>query len=127
MQIYQESSSVVAGHARRNPAGPTTNVRSIETNVLVGRWPDHRAGRPDRGQLQRRRAEGAAAGRHAAGSARLFRYENKNRSKTNLLVFLRPDIIAHLGDATDRLAQSTATTTSAGVQTALPSRSTIMM
>jgi general secretion pathway protein D len=34
MQIYQESSQVAPG-TLTNPQGPTTNVRSIETNVLV--------------------------------------------------------------------------------------------
>ncbi|NYH97252.1 type II secretion system secretin GspD [Cupriavidus plantarum] len=102
MQIYQESSSVVQG-TQNNTAGPTTNVRSIETNVLV-----------DDGQIivlggliednygdSVQKVPGLGDLPWIGG---LFRYENKNRAKTNLLVFLRPYVM-RTGGATDRLAQ----------------------
>lgn len=102
MQIYQESSSVVQG-TLTNTSGPTTNVRSIETNVLV-----------DDGQIivlggliedsnndSVQKVPGLGDLPWIGG---LFRYENKSRSKTNLLVFLRPYII-RTGSQTDRLAQ----------------------
>ncbi|WP_082079423.1 type II secretion system secretin GspD [Cupriavidus basilensis] len=102
MQIYQESSSVVAGTATLTQ-GPTTNVRSIETNVLV-----------DDGQIIV--LGGLIEDTYGDGVQKvpglgdlpwiggLFRYENKNRGKTNLLVFLRPYVMRTAG-ATDRLTQ----------------------
>ncbi|AZG13106.1 MULTISPECIES: type II secretion system secretin GspD [Cupriavidus] len=102
MQIYQESSSVVASTATLIQ-GPTTNVRSIETNVLV-----------DDGQIIV--LGGLIEDSYGDGVQKvpllgdipylgsLFRYENKNRRKTNLLVFLRPYVMRTAG-ATDRLTQ----------------------
>ncbi|KDP88193.1 type II secretion system secretin GspD [Cupriavidus basilensis] len=102
MQIYQESSSVVQGTATLTQ-GPTTNVRSIETNVLV-----------DDGQIIV--LGGLIEDTYGDGVQKvpglgdlpliggLFRYENKNRGKTNLLVFLRPYVMRTAG-ATDRLTQ----------------------
>ncbi|WP_019451645.1 type II secretion system secretin GspD [Cupriavidus sp. BIS7] len=102
MQIYQESSTVVPGTLTL-PQGPTTNVRSIETNVLVDdgqiivlggliedNYGDNVQKVPLLGDIP------------YIGS--LFRYENKNRSKTNLLVFLRPYVM-RTASATDRLTQ----------------------
>ncbi|BDB25827.1 type II secretion system secretin GspD [Cupriavidus sp. P-10] len=100
MQIFQESSSVVAGTLTQ-VQGPTTNVRSIETNVLV-----------DDGQIIV--LGGLIEDSYGDGVQKvpllgdipliggLFRYENKNRSKTNLLVFLRPYVMRTAG-AADRL------------------------
>lgn len=102
MQIYQESSSVVANTVNATQ-GPTTNVRSIETNVLV-----------DDGQIIV--LGGLIEDSYGDGVQKvpllgdipwigsLFRYENKNRKKTNLLVFLRPYIM-RTAQATDRLTQ----------------------
>jgi general secretion pathway protein D len=102
MQIYQESSSVVANTANLIQ-GPTTNVRSIETNVLV-----------DDGQIIV--LGGLIEDSYGDGVQKvpllgdipylgsLFRYENKNRKKTNLLVFLRPYVM-RTASATDRLTQ----------------------
>ena len=102
MQIYQESSSVVANTANLIQ-GPTTNVRSIETNVLV-----------DDGQIIV--LGGLIEDSYGDGVKKvpllgdipylgsLFRYENKNRKKTNLLVFLRPYVM-RTASATDRLTQ----------------------
>ncbi|WER45816.1 type II secretion system secretin GspD [Cupriavidus sp. WKF15] len=100
MQIFQESSSVVPGTLTQ-VQGPTTNVRSIETNVLV-----------DDGQIIV--LGGLIEDSYGDGVQKvpvlgdipwiggLFRYENKNRSKTNLLVFLRPYVMRTAG-AVDRL------------------------
>ncbi|AMR76281.1 type II secretion system secretin GspD [Cupriavidus nantongensis] len=100
MQIFQESSNVVQATANLIQ-GPTTNVRSIETNVLV-----------DDGQIIV--LGGLIEDNYGDGVQKvpllgdipliggLFRYENKNRSKTNLLVFLRPYVMRTSG-ATDRL------------------------
>jgi general secretion pathway protein D len=100
MQIFQESSSVVPGTLTQIQ-GPTTNVRSIETNVLV-----------DDGQIIV--LGGLIEDSYGDGVQKvpvlgdipwiggLFRYENKNRAKTNLLVFLRPYVM-RTGGAADRL------------------------
>ncbi|RDK08419.1 type II secretion system secretin GspD [Cupriavidus lacunae] len=102
MQIFQESSSVVQSTANLIQ-GPTTNVRSIETNVLV-----------DDGQIIV--LGGLIEDSYGDGVQKvpllgdipwiggLFRYENKNRSKTNLLVFLRPYVM-RTASAADRLTQ----------------------
>nr|WP_315592931.1 type II secretion system secretin GspD [uncultured Cupriavidus sp.] len=102
MQIYQESSSVVASTVNATQ-GPTTNVRSIETNVMV-----------DDGQIIV--LGGLIEDSYGDGVQKvpllgdipfigsLFRYENKNRKKTNLLVFLRPYVM-RTAAATDRLTQ----------------------
>jgi general secretion pathway protein D len=102
MQIFQESSSVVPGTLTQ-VQGPTTNVRSIETNVLV-----------DDGQIIV--LGGLIEDSYGDGVQKvpllgdipwiggLFRSENKSRSKTNLLVFLRPYVMRTAG-ATDRLTQ----------------------
>ncbi|WP_428851864.1 type II secretion system secretin GspD [Imbroritus primus] len=91
LQIYQESSSVVPGTLNAQQ-GPTTNVRSIETNVLV-----------DDGQVVV--LGGLLEDTYGNGLEKvpglgdipvlgaLFRYEAKTRQKTNLLVFLRPYVL----------------------------------
>lgn len=102
MQIFQESSAVVASTANL-PQGPTTNVRSIETNVLV-----------DDGQIIV--LGGLIEDSYGDGVQKvpllgdipylgaLFRSENKTRKKTNMLVFLRPYVM-RTAAATDRLTQ----------------------
>ena len=89
MQIFQEVSSV---QDRTLSAGLITNRRAIESNVLV-----------DDGQivvlggLIEERVEGGAEKVPGLGEipilGNLFRYDNRKRIKTNLLVFLRPVVI----------------------------------
>ncbi|AOZ07851.1 type II secretion system secretin GspD [Cupriavidus malaysiensis] len=102
MQIYQESSSVVSGTATLSQ-GPTTNVRSIETNVLVNDGQIIVLG----GLIEDTYGDGVQKVPLLGDIpwiGNLFRYENKNRGKTNLLVFLRPYVMRTAG-ATDRLTQ----------------------
>ena len=88
MVIYQENSSVVA----TTPAGPTTDKSAIETTVVV-----------DDGAIM---VLGGLLKDEFAGSVskvpylgdipvlgNLFRLDNRSRSKSNLMVFLRPVII----------------------------------
>lgn len=107
LQIYQESSSVVAGTAS-NASGPTTNKRSIETSALV-----------DDGAIIA--LGGLVEDSMAAGSEKvpllgdipvlgqLFRYDTRQRTKTNLVVFLRPKILrdadSYKGFTADRYDQ----------------------
>ncbi|MBN8439822.1 MAG: type II secretion system secretin GspD [Candidatus Accumulibacter sp.] len=91
LQIYQEASSVVESTAG-NLNGPVTNKRSIESTVLV-----------DDGAIIA--LGGLVEDSYSAGSERvpllgdipylgaLFRYDNRKRSKTNLVIFLRPVIL----------------------------------
>jgi general secretion pathway protein D len=89
LQIYQEVSSVAD---TANPAGVITNTRSIESTVLV-----------DDGQiivlggLIQDAVYGGVSKVPVLGSipllGGLFRYNNHSRTKTNLMVFLRPTIL----------------------------------
>jgi general secretion pathway protein D len=90
MAIYQETSDVDTTQA--NAAGLITNKRSIETNVLV-----------DDGQiivlggLVKDSTGDTTEKVPGLGDlpviGNLFKYQTRKRSKTNLMVFLRPSII----------------------------------
>ena len=96
--IYQEVSRV---DSTSNPAGIITNKRSLESSVTDRRRPDRRAGRPHPGCVHRRHGEGAAGRATCRCSGALFRYDNRQRVKTNLMVFLKPTVVrgAHSADA----------------------------
>ncbi|HQR02570.1 MAG: type II secretion system secretin GspD [Proteobacteria bacterium] len=91
LQIYEENSSVVMG-TTTNASGPITNKRSIETTALV-----------DDGAIIA--LGGLVEDSYTAGAdkvpllgdipvvGRLFRYDSRQRTKTNLVVFLRPKIL----------------------------------
>lgn len=91
LQIFQEASSVV-GTSASNTNGPITNKRSIESTVLV-----------DDGAIIA--LGGLIEDSYNSGSDRvpllgdipylgsLFRYDSRKRSKTNLIIFLRPVIL----------------------------------
>ena len=104
MQIFQESSSI-QGATLSNPAGPVTNKRSIESAVVVDdggivviggliedSWSIGEDKVPVLGDIP------------VLGA--MFRYETRKRTKTNLMVFLRPQIIrdaaAYQGITADR-------------------------
>ncbi|MEY4864054.1 MAG: type secretion system secretin GspD [Pseudomonadota bacterium] len=98
MQIFQEVSSVQDASLA---AGLITNKRAIESNVLV-----------DDGQLVvlggliEERLEGSVGMVPGLGKlpyiGNLFRYDNRKRVKTNLMVFLRPVVIRN-PDASQRV------------------------
>lgn len=104
LQIFQESSSVVASTAT-STSGPTTNKRSIETTAVV-----------DDGEIIA--LGGLVQDSYTTGAEKvpllgdipilghLFRYDSRQRSKTNLFVFLRPTILrdgaSHQATTTDR-------------------------
>lgn len=92
LQIYQEASAVVGNTETASSGNSVTTKRSIESTVLIddgniiaigGLVEDSYAGGEEKvpflGDLP------------LAGS--LFRYNNRKRSKTNLVVFLRPVIL----------------------------------
>jgi general secretion pathway protein D len=91
MQIFQESSSVVASTIS-NTSGPTTSKRSIETAALVddgaiialgGLVEDNYVASTEKVPL--------LGDLPLVGNA--FRYDSRRRTKTNLVVFLRPRIL----------------------------------
>jgi general secretion pathway protein D len=98
MVIYQENSTVVS-NTTTNSAGPTTDKSSIETTVVV-----------DDGQIMV--LGGLLKDDFGSGEDRvpgladlpliggLFRSENRKRTKSNLLVFLRPVVMRSQQDAT---------------------------
>ena len=95
--IYQEVSSIQAG-TLLNPNGPTTNKRSIESTVLVsdgnivvlgGLLQDDYSGNQQKVPL---------LGDVPVFGA-LFRSDTRERTKTNLMVFLRPVIVRTAADS----------------------------
>ena len=91
IQIYQEASSVQTGTAG-NTAGPITNTRSIESNVLVDDGSVMVIGGLIEDSFGNNEEKVPLLG-DVPGLGNLFRYENRNRRKTNLMVFLRPSIV----------------------------------
>lgn len=97
LAIYNESSSVVQA-SRTDPAGVTTDIRIIENNVLA-----------DDGQiivLGGLIKDDAASNEERVpglGSipviGNLFKYQARKRTKTNLMVFLRPVIVRSKDDS----------------------------
>ncbi|OYT91155.1 MAG: type II secretion system protein GspD [Burkholderiales bacterium PBB3] len=101
LTIYQEVSTIQAGTVN-SVNGPTTNKRSIESNVLVadgsivvlgGLLQDTYEGNQD-----------AVPGLSSIPFlGNLFKSEARNRKKTNLMVFLRP-VVVRDGMSTDSLS-----------------------
>jgi general secretion pathway protein D len=100
LTIYQENSAVKAG-TESNPNGPTTTKQTVETNVLVddgqivvigGLLQDTYSG-----TVQKVPGLGDVP---AVGA--LFRTDNRTRSKSNLMVFLRP-VVVRDGQESDSL------------------------
>jgi general secretion pathway protein D len=95
MVIYQEVSSV---QDTTNPAGIITNLRAIETNVLV----DDGAIVVLGGLVQDRvtnNTEKVPVLGDIPLIGGLFRFETRRQEKTNLMVFLRPFIVREDADA----------------------------
>ena len=93
MAIYQESSSVVS---TSSTLGPTTNKRSIESNVVVNNGKIIVLG----GLIEDSATDSAAQVPAVADIpvlGTLFRSISRSRKKTNLIVFLRPIVMAEAG------------------------------
>ena len=91
LQIYQEASSVQE-NTLSNTAGPSTNKRSIETAVVVDDGSTIVIGGLIQDNFGMGEDKVPLLGDIPLLGA-LFRYETRKRSKTNLMVFLRPQII----------------------------------
>lgn len=91
IQIYQEASSVQSGTAS-SAAGPVTNKRSLESSVLVDDGRLIVLGGLIEDSLSSDQEKVPVLG-DVPFLRNLFRYENRSRKKTNLMVFLRPSIV----------------------------------
>jgi general secretion pathway protein D len=123
LMIYQEVSSVLAASAK-DANGPTTTKRTIETNVLVedgavvvlgGLLQDDYSGNqekvPGLGDLPL--------------FGNLFKSETRNRTKTNLMVFLRPVVVRDAA-ATERVSLDRYDMMRSGQGAAQPAKSAVM-
>ena len=90
MQIYQESSSI--DNTQTNSAGLITNLRSITTNVLVDDGQIIVLGGLIQDSVSDTKEQVPGLG-DLPLVGNLFKYKTRNRSKTNLMVFLRPLVI----------------------------------
>lgn len=91
MQIFQEVSSVVQSTVN-NVNGPTTSKRSIESNVLVNDGSIIVIGGLLQDQYSRSDEKVPVLG-DVPVLGNLFKSEVRSRSKTNLMVFLRPVVM----------------------------------
>jgi general secretion pathway protein D len=91
LQIYQEVSSVISSSVNAN-AGPTTNKRSIESNIMVD---DNQI--VVLGGLISDTVNDVQSKTPLLGDipliGNLFRYETRTHLKTNLMVFIRPYVM----------------------------------
>ncbi len=90
LQIYQEVSSV--DNTATNPAGVTTKKRSIESNILVDKDQIVVLGGLIQDSINDSRSQIPLLGDIPLLGG-LFRYETRQRSKTNLMVFIRPYVM----------------------------------
>lgn len=122
LAIYQEVSSVLASTLNAT-SGPTTNKRTIESNVLVedgaivvlgGLLQDEYSGNQEK-------VPGLG---DVPLFGNLFKSENRTRKKTNLMVFLRP-VVVRDAQATDQLSLDRYDLMRAGLQNAQPTPSVL--
>ncbi len=91
LQIYQEVSSVDPT-TLNNPSGPTTNLRSIDSTVLVDDGQIVVLGGLIQNSVSDNVSKVPVLG-DLPWLGSLFRYKSRSGSKTNLMVFLRPHIL----------------------------------
>ena len=91
LQIYQEVSSVDAA-SLSNPAGIITNKRSLDSSVLVDEGQIIVLGGLIQDQVSTSEAKVPLLGSIPLLGA-LFRYETRQHTKTNLMVFIRPHVL----------------------------------
>ncbi|WP_025598133.1 type II secretion system secretin GspD [Burkholderia sp. WSM2230] len=95
LQLYTEDSAIVNGttNAATNPAGPQFTKRSIQSTVLADNGEIIVLGGLMQDNYQVSNSKVPLLG-DIPWIGQLFRSEQKNRNKTNLMVFLRPVIIS---------------------------------
>lgn len=97
LTIYQEASSVRPG-TEKDLNGPTTNKRTIESNVLVDDGQVVVLGGLLQDQYSGNQQKVPGLG-DVPGVGNLFRTETRSRSKSNLMVFMRPVIVRDGADS----------------------------
>ena len=95
LAVFQEVSSL-QDLTITNPSGPITNKRSLESNVLVDDGQIIVLGGLLQDSLSNGQDKVPLLG-DVPLIGGLFRYETRKRSKTNLMVFLRPTVIRDAG------------------------------
>jgi len=98
MAIYEEVSSIAS---TSNPAGIITNKRSLESSVIVDDGQIVVLGGLIQDSVTDNANKVPVAGDIPVVGA-LFRYDNRQRTKTNLMVFLKPTVVRS-GAATNSL------------------------
>jgi general secretion pathway protein D len=101
LQVYQEVSSVLSS-SLTSATGITTNKRSIESSVLVDENQIVVLGGLIQDSINNVQNKTPILG-DIPILGNLFRYETRQRSKTNLMVFIRPYIM-YQAEASQRLA-----------------------
>ena len=101
LTIYQEVSTIQASTLNA-PNGPTTNKRSIESNVLVGDGSIVVLGGLLQDEYSGNQEKVPVLG-DVPVFGNLFKSETRSRKKTNLMVFLRPVVVRDAA-ATDSLS-----------------------
>ena len=124
MAIYHETSNVDDA-SRTSPSGVTTNIRVIENNVIADDGQIIVIGgliRDDTGNSEEKiRGLGDIP---VLGN--LFKYRNRTRKKTNLMIFLRPVIVRSKEDSNSIAADRYDYMRSAGQRAAAPQDSVVM-
>ena len=95
--VYQEVSSIQAG-TLANPNGPTTNKRAIESSIVVSDGTIVVLGGLMQDDYSGNQQKVPVLGDVPLFGA-LFRSDTRSRSKTNLMVFLRPIIMRTSADS----------------------------
>jgi general secretion pathway protein D len=101
MQIFQESSDVIAQATGTGSTGPTTSKRSIESNVIVDDGAILVLGGLIEDRFEDTNNKVPLLGDIPFVGA-LFRSESRTKRRTNLLVFLRP-IVMRTGEDANKL------------------------
>ena len=101
LTIYQEVSTIQAS-TLKDANGPTTNKRSIESNVLVNDGSIVVLGGLLQDEYSGNQEKVPGLG-DVPLFGNLFKAETRSRKKTNLMVFLRP-VVVRDADATDALS-----------------------
>ncbi|MGF6659147.1 general secretion pathway protein D [Paraburkholderia atlantica] len=122
LQLYTEDLAIVNGtnNASTNPAGPEFTKRSIQSTVLCDNGEIIVLGGLMQDNYQVSNSKVPLLG-DIPWLGQLFRSEQKTRNKTNLMVFLRPVILADR-DTTQAVPQAGAETTTQPVPQTVPQR-----
>ena len=124
MAIYHETSNVDES-TRSSPSGVTTNMRVIENNVIADDGQVIVIG----GLIRDDTSDGQEKVRGLGDIpvlGNLFKYRNRTRKKTNLMIFLRPVIVRSKEDSNSISSDRYEYMRSAGERAATPKDSIVM-